>query len=104
MKAGLSQTLTADGSTDWFEMSSSVCQIALGGVFGAGTIAVEVRHAVTGQPIPMVKDNAAVTYTVIQADNIMAPQGSLVRATLSGSTSPGLSVSILDITDATFRA
>ena len=108
MQAPLNQTLSADGSTEWFKAGSNLIQITLdatdGNGFGSGTIKLYKKSA-QGNAVPLTDDsNTDVSLTVAQVRNIEVVQGSEWRATLSGSSSPTLYVTIEDIADAPFRA
>ena len=107
MQAPLRQVLSASGSTEWFRVNSGLCQVRLdataGNGFGSGNVKLEIKSA-AGNALPMVKDNAVMTYTISQAVNIEIPQGTEIRATLASATSPTLDVQILEIANAPFRA
>lgn len=107
MQAPLNQTLSANGSTEWYKCRSGLLQVTLdassGNGFGSGNIVLE-KKAASGAAIAMADSNAAITYTISQAVNIEVPQDSEWRATLASSTSPTVKVTIEEIADAPFRA
>lgn len=81
-------SLVADGSTPYIEAAARYL-VAIGGVFGGGTAKIEISAddgttwATYGTGI-----------TAATAVEVALPPGGRLRATLTGSTSPSLSIGI----------
>jgi penicillin V acylase-like amidase (Ntn superfamily) len=99
MKSPTTTTLTADGATPWHTVQGTLVQLQVSGNFGSGSVAIQIKST-AGTAIPLADDaNQAIALTIAQAKNIEVPAGTEVRASLSGSTSPALIVSIAEVSD-----
>lgn len=79
---------TADGSSDWFELTYEQATITLDGDFGGGTVAVEKQ--VNGNTYPIKEGASPITYASAYDTVLNIGSSMKIRFTLTGATAPNI--------------
>lgn len=84
-------TLTSDGSTGWFRCRSDTIAVQVYGSsgFGGGTLTIEKQDD-QGAAQEINSDGSAVSITAPDGFGLIVGDNEIIRATLSGSTSPSI--------------
>ena len=88
-------TITADGSTKWKLVSKGDTFVSLAGTFGSGTVALEKK--VNGIVSALYDAGTAITATANDDMALSIGEGTNIRFTTTGSTTPSITWSITAI-------